>query len=267
MVKLDAMYPTSEQDHRQSGDAAHGSAAAYVDPRTQLHTGLGRFMAGVYGWMSAGLLVTAVAAYVVSTSPAVMGMLYNSAYLWTEQGMVRSFSGFSVLGWVVLLSPLAMAFFVTPRMGNMSRTGAVATFMVFSALLGASMGHLPFLHSLGSIGGAFLITAGMFASLSFIGFVTKRDLSAVGRFGYMAVIGLILATAVSWFVPGISLGISALVVLVFAGLTAYNTQQIKQVYLVHGDRDNVAIMGALSLYLDFINMFQAILHLLGGSRD
>ena len=224
----------------------------------QLNTGVVQFMNGVYAWMAAGLAVTAAIAWGISQSPQALQMFFDF------QG-----GGYTALGYVALFAPLAIIFLGGSRMMNMSRGAAVAVFMVLSILYGCTFSLVPLIFNVDTIFKAFFATTGMFAAMAAFGFITKKDLNGIGQFLIMVVFGIIIAQVVNMFFvqsAGASMAIDAVVVLVFAGLTAYHTQKIKQMYLVHGGTGNLAILGALSLYLDFINMFMALLRLFG-SRD
>ncbi|MEE9385874.1 MAG: Bax inhibitor-1/YccA family protein [Nannocystaceae bacterium] len=221
---------------------------------------MARFMTGVFGWMSAGLAVTAIVAFLASQSDAYLHSIYYFGRTIHGTLVPVEMTG---LGWVIMLAPLAFVWFMGSRLQRMDAPVAAASFLAFSALMGASLGHLPMMYNMGSLSGVFVVTAGMFGSIATFGYLTKRDLSGLGRFLMMALFGLVLAIIVSYFVPGMSLFIAVIGVLLFAGLTAYDTQNIKQVYLVQGGRGNLSILGALKLYLDFINMFLFLLRLFG----
>jgi FtsH-binding integral membrane protein len=134
-------------------------------------------------------------------------------------------------------------------------------------MIGVMLSPLPLIYAVGTLGGTFVATSAMFAGLAAFGYLTKRDLSGVGRFLMMAMWGLFAAWLVSIFIPGVYFWVSAIGIVIFAGLTAWDTQRIKQFYLESGARGNLAIVGALMLYTDFINMFLFLLRLFGGSRD
>jgi FtsH-binding integral membrane protein len=225
----------------------------YRGGKVELEPGVTRFMNGVYGWMAAGVGVTAAVSYGLASDPETVIALFMSP-----------------LKWVLLLAPLAMAWFLPSRIPRMTKGSAVAIFLVFSGLLGAAISYVPLVYQSNTIITAFGVSAGMFAGTAVIGFTTKKDLTGIGQFLVMALIGAVVASLINVFFigsVGMSLFVSAIVVVVAAGLTAYHTQAIKQLYLVHGGRGNLAILGALLLYVDFINMFLALLRLLGGGRD
>ena len=179
----------------------------------------------------------------------------------------------SPLRWIIVLSPLALVFYISARINSMSVASARIAFIAFAALIGLSMSALLVVYNTGaSIGRAFFATAAAFASLSLYGYTTGRDLSAMGSFMMMGVVGLIVASLLNLFLhsSGLQFGISLLAVVIFAGLTAWDTQSIKEMYYEGDGYEAVqkkSIFGALRLYLDFINMFQAILYLTGSNRN
>lgn len=228
--------------------------------RVELHKGVVQFMNGVYAWMAVGVAVTAAVSFGLASDPRTVAAIY----------MNSSGTGISMLGWILMLSPLAFAWFLPARIPKMERGMAVGAFMVFAALLGAAICYVPLVYQSTDIILAFGISAGMFAGMALIGYTTKKDLSGMGQFLIMALIGAVIASLVNVIFVGsmgMSLLISGVVVVVAAGLTAYHTQTVKQLYLMHGGKGNLAVLGALLLYVDFINMFLALLRLLGGSRD
>jgi uncharacterized protein len=224
----------------------------------QLHDGVAQFMNGVYAWMTAGVAVTAAVAYGISQSPQALLTFFNPT------------GGMTGLGWVALLAPIGLVLIFGSRLMNMSRGAATAVFMVLAVCYGVTFSLVPLLFSVGTIFKAFVSTMGMFAAMAAFGYFTKKDLTGIGQFLLMALFGVIIASLINAFFVqshAAHMGIDILVVLIFAGLTAYDTQKIKQIYLVHGAVGNIAILGALNLYLDFINIFWSLLHLFGGSRD
>lgn len=244
MAQLDNRYATP-------GYPARASAA--VDQ------GLRSYMLGVYNYMAAGVALTGIAAY-LTYSFAVSGgqltpfgeALYNSP-----------------LKWVVMLAPLGFVFFLSFRIEQMSVSAAQFTFWLFAAVMGVSLSSIFLVFTGQSITQIFFITAATFGALSLWGYTTKRDISGWGSFLFMGLVGVILASLVNIFLQssGLQFAISVIGVLVFAGLTAYDTQRIKDTYFqVAGNAElaaKSAIMGALSLYLDFINMFMMLLNLFG----
>ena len=220
--------------------------------------GLRAYMLKVYNLMALGLAITGVAAY----------LTFSFA---VQDGQVTQFGELlfrSQLRWVVMLAPLAVVFFLSFRIHQMSVSAAQTTFWLYAALMGLSLSSIFLVYTGQSIVQTFFVTAASFGALSLYGYTTKRDLSAMGSFLIMGLFGLIIASLVNLFLQSSALdfAISAIGVLVFAGLTAWDTQKIKEMYF---DADDVAvagrkaIMGALTLYLDFINLFLFLLRFLG----
>ena len=213
--------------------------------------GLRAYMLRVYNYMCVALALSGAVAFVVSTSPAMQQAIFGTPLMW-----------------VVFLAPLGLVFFLSARIHKMSATAAQTTFWIFAGLMGMSLASIFIAYTPESVTRVFFITAGAFAGLSLVGYTTKKDLSGMGTFLFMGVIGLVIAMVVNMFLGSslLQLGISAIGVLIFAGLTAYDTQKIKLMYY-EGDSAEVAtkksIMGALKLYLDFLNMFIFLMHILG----
>ena len=250
---------------------------AGVGTRTaQIDAGLRAHMNKVYGLMSVGMLLTGLVAWAVA-GMSVTGVPVDGA---VQIGADRYLTGFgaalytSPLKWLVMFAPLIMVFGFGAVLNRLSVAGAQLYFYVYAAVMGLSISSIFLVFTGQSIAQTFLVTAIAFAALSLYGYTTKKDLSAMGTFLFMGVIGLVLASLVNLFLQSDALmfAISAIGVLVFAGLTAYDTQNIKTTYLQHaqaGDSDwlgKAAIMGALQLYLDFINMFMFLLQFMG-NRD
>ena len=258
------MQPSQHDPFGQRNPYAHSGGPQYApgsvsaNPQTQLTGGVDVFMTRVNAWMAAGVGLTGLAAYAIYASGLIMTL----------------FSG--LMYWVVLLAPLIMVFFLAARMSKMKPSTATAAFLAFSVIMGISLAPIFAIYTGASIAGVFGITAVTYGALALYGYTTKRDLSAWGKFLYMGVIGL--------FVSGIAMIVMTRVfhvtidpvffmvramigVLIFAALTAYDTQKIKQIYLTRGGGGNLAIVGALTLYLDFINLFLFLLRLFGGGRD
>ncbi|MDR9394452.1 Bax inhibitor-1 family protein [Roseovarius sp. SYSU LYC5161] len=220
----------------------------------QIDEGLRAHMNKVYGTMSVGMLLTFAAAWAVGNNAAMMNVL---------------FSGFTK--YLVMFAPLIMVFAFGAVINKLSAAGAQLFFYAFAALMGVSISYIFVVFTDFSIAQVFLITAISFAGLSLWGYTTKKDISGWGSFLVMGLIGLIVASIINIFIASsaIMFAISVIGVLIFAGLTAYDTQDIKNEYLAHaqhGDSEwlgKSAIMGALRLYLDFINMFIMLLNLLG----
>ncbi|MCM2562704.1 Bax inhibitor-1/YccA family protein [Lutimaribacter sp. EGI FJ00015] len=233
---------------------AAGSRTAQVDEGLRAH------MNKVYGTMSVGMLVTFAVAWAVGTSPQLLSVFRDPVTLSPN-----------ILGWIVMFAPLLMVFGFGAAINRLSAAGAQLFFYVFAAVMGLSLSWIFVAFTGFSIAQVFLVTSIAFAGLSLWGYTTKKDISGWGSFLIMGVIGLIVASIINIFLgsPAIMFAISILGVLIFAGLTAYDTQDIKNEYLAHaqhGDSEwlgKSAILGALRLYLDFINMFMFLLQLLG----
>ncbi len=232
--------------------------------------GLRVFMLRVYNYMAGGLAITGVMAYLVYAMAITTNQADAVAAL--PNGKMLTYFGqlvfVSPLKWVLLLAPLGLVFFLSARVHKMSVQGAQLTFWIYAALVGASIASIFLVYAHGSVARVFFITAATFGSLSLFGYTTKKDLSGWGSFLFIGLIGIIIASIVNIFIGSTALqfAVSVIGVLVFAGLTAYDTQQIKEEYYA-GDSQLVAgqkaIMGALRLYLDFLNMFLMLLSLFG----
>ena len=229
--------------------------------------GLRAYMLKVYNYMTTGLLLTGIVAYFFGKASIVTGDMGQIVGV-TQIGALLFGSP---LKWVVMLAPLGFVFYLSARINKMSVSSAQITFWIFSAIMGLSLASLfiEFTHS--SIARVFFITSGTFAAMSLYGYTTKRDLTKLGSFLFMGLIGIIIASIVNIFIGSSALqfAISVIGVLVFIGLTAYDTQNIKNMYF-EGDSESVgakkALIGALRLYLDFINLFILLLQLFGQRR-
>ncbi len=223
---------------------------------TTYDEGLRDHFRGVYNVMSLGLVITGLIAFAISNSPAAINLLFGTP-----------------LKWVVMFAPLAFIFFGFTQRSMMTKTsGQLKTlFFLFSALFGASLSTVFIVYSGADIARAFFIAAATFAATSVYGYVTKKDLSGMGGLLIMGVIGILIAMVVNIFLQSSALdfAISVIGVLVYTGLVAYDTQNIKETYsAAHGQEANskMAVMGALGLYINFIMLFQFILNLIG-NRD
>jgi FtsH-binding integral membrane protein len=238
--------------------------------RTQVEVdqGLRAFMLGVYNNMVLGLAVTGLVAlgtFMLATTTGVNGRIAL-----TPLGQALYLSP---LKWVVMLAPLAFVFFFTFRMEQMTSATARMVFLLFAAVMGLSLSSIFVVFTGQSITQVFFITAAAFGALSLYGYTTKRSLSAMGSFLIMGLFGLIIASLVNVFLASSALAfaVSVIGVLVFAGLTAWDTQRLKEMY-IYGNMDGetaskASIFGALSLYLNFINMFQMLLSLFGNRNE
>jgi uncharacterized protein len=256
----------------------NAATAQYGRPLTRAEAavvdeGLRAYMLRVYNYMVLGLAITGVAAlgiYMLSvtTDPALAVVKVRNIML-TSVGYALFVSP---LKWAVILAPLALVFFLSFRIQNMRPTTAQMTFWIYAALVGVSLGSIFLIYTHTSIVRVFFITAASFGALSLWGYTTQRDLTGMGSFLIMGLFGIIIASLVNIFLASTMMQwvISVVGVLIFAGLTAYDTQRLKNEYVygaMEGDvMERSAIMGALSLYLDFLNLFTMLLSLLG-SRD
>lgn len=219
--------------------------------RADIDVGLRKYMLGVYNYMASGVLLTGMVALLVASVPA-----------------LQQFVFFTPFKWVALFAPLAIVLFFSVRLHAMSASTAQAVYWLYAGTMGLSLGSIFLVYTGASIAKTFFVTATAFGALSLYGYTTKKDLSAWGTFLIMGVVGLLVASLVNIFLKssGLEFVISAAGVLLFAGLTAYDTQKIKEMYY-EGDGYEVtakkSVSGALALYLDFINLFLFLLRFLG----
>lgn len=242
-----------------------GGAAIPARADMSVDAGLRAFMLGVYNKLALGLIISGALAWATVNVPAVEAMLYRV----TASGRV---AGFTPLGMAVEFAPLAILLVSSFTMRNPTAAGASALYWVIVSLIGMSLGIVFLAYAQSSIFLTLFVTAGAFGGLSLFGYVTKRDLTAMGAFMVMGLWGLIIASLVNMFVhsEGINLIISYVGVLIFAGLTAYDTQKLKMMYYQAGGNTNslgvLTSYGALNLYLDFLNMFLFLLRIMGNRR-
>jgi len=213
------------------------------------------FLSKVYGWMFLGLLITAATALGVASSPLLIETLILNRLLF----------------WVLVFAQLGLVIYLSARVEKMAPTTAAGLFLLYSALVGVTSSIILLIYTGASIVSTFVITAGMFGALALFGSTTKKNLDGVGQFMFMGLIGLILASIVGmfWQNSALQFVISVVGVLVFTGLTAWDAQRLKQmaVSLPDGRVGSYAVVGALSLYLDFINLFFFLLRFMGGRKD
>ena len=214
-------------------------------------------MRKVYVWMALALTITGFTAYGVSTSPAILQAIATN----------------SVLFWGIIIGELALVLWISAGINRLSLTSATLLFVVYSVLNGVTMSFIFLVYTMTSVASVFFITAGTFAVMAFIGYTTKKDLTSIGRLALMALIGIIIATIVNIFFTKsgtFDLILSYLGVAVFVGLTAYDSQKIKRMLMMQEDggeqAQKVALLGALSLYLDFINLFLYLLRIFGDRK-
>ncbi|MCD8317508.1 MAG: Bax inhibitor-1/YccA family protein [Paraprevotella sp.] len=230
--------------------------AYHPEERTQVSV-FSKLMRSVYRWMTLALVITGLTAAYVANNPTIMELI------WGHQGVY--------LGLIV--AELVVVFVLIGRENKLSFTNATLLFILYSLLTGATLSVIFLVYELGSIATTFFITAGTFGAMSVVGYFTKKDLSKMGTYLIMALIGMIIATVVNWFVASSTLDwiITYVLVLVFVGLTAYDTQKIKLLLQQEGlevneNTQKMALMGSLTLYLDFINLFLQLLKIFGRKR-
>ena len=232
-----------------------------------IDVGLRDYMLKVYNYMASGLALTGLVAYMLFQATAVTGPTGDIVGL-TSLG-VSLYTG--PMMWVVALAPLGVVMYMSFGIRNMSASRAQTMFWVFAFLMGLSLSTIFLTYTQASIARVFFITATTFGAMSIYGYTTKRDLTAMGSFLFMGLIGIIIASIVNIFMQSgmMYFVISVLGVLIFVGLTAYDTQKIKNMYMAYDSGEvsaKKAIMGALTLYLDFINLFIMLLRLFGARR-
>ncbi len=219
------------------------------------------FLANVFSWMFLALAITALVAYIVAGNDAFIQFMFN-----TETG------GMTIGGWIVMLAPLGLVFWMSMGFAKMSAQSLTLIFLLYSILMGLSLSFIFLAYTGASIAKTFVITSGMFGVMAFVGYTTKTDLSRFGSLMMMGLVGIIIASVVNFFLrsPMMDYIISFIGVLVFTGLTAYDVQKLKRLgasALQQGDTlRKVTIMGALTLYLDFINLFLFLLRFFGNRR-
>ena len=229
-----------------------GTRSRSID-QAAIDEGLRSYMLRVYNYMGSGLLLTGIVAYFVART-----------------GLYQAFTG--PLFWVVALAPLGLVWYLSARIDRMSFANAQAAFWAYAALNGLSLSLIFVKYTGADVTRAFVVAAAMFGAMSLYGYTTKKDLSGWGSFLFMGLIGVVIASIVNIFVgwSALSFAISVIGVLVFTGLTAYDTQQIKEMYYEgqgHEATGKLSIMGALRLYLDFLNLFLMLLSLFNSNRQ
>ena len=225
-----------------------------VGAQVDIDVGLRDYMLRIYNYMASGLALTGIVAYVFAQSGLYIAIARTP------------------LIWLVMLAPLGLVMWLSYGINRMQASTAQALFWLYAALMGVSLASVFLVFTGESVARVFFITAGTFGAMSLYGYTTQRDLTQWGSFLFMGLIGIIIAMVVNIFLASSALqfAISVIGVLVFVGLTAYDTQQIKEMYLENDDAQTAgkkAIMGALRLYLDFINLFMMLLQLFGARRD
>jgi len=248
------------QDPRTTTGTTGGVNAAVGVPSVTRDAGLRSYMLSVYNYMASGVLLTGIIALLFANS-SLINLIVNPA---TGQA--------TPLFWIALFGPLALVFGLSFGINRISAGTAQALFWVFAALIGVQFSSLFLVYTGVSIAQTFFAVAASFLGLSLYGYTTKRDLSAMGSFLIMGVVGIFVALLINLFLrsPALDLAVSGIGVLVFAGLVAYDTQKIKSLYFVVAGQGEAmaksAVLGALNLYLDFINMFLFLLRFMGDRR-
>jgi FtsH-binding integral membrane protein len=231
-------------------DRYEGSLPRYRDTEV-----LAAFMRGVYGWMCGGLAITAATAWLVASSPAI----------------TRAIFGNRMLFWILALAQLGIVFTLSSRVDRMASGTASLLFVAYSALTGVTLSSILLVFTGESVFSTFVVTAGMFGALAAYGTVTRRELSGLSQFLFMGLVGLVLASIVGmfWHNDALQFLISFVGVIVFSGLTLYDAQRLKSMAFATstGPTSGTTIVGALALYLDFINLFLFLLRFLGNRRD
>jgi len=233
----------------------------YVEEQHQTIPVAKTFLTGVFGWMFLAMGITAATAYLFATTETLVSMMYNP-----ETG------GMSITGWIVMLAPLGLVIWMSAGFRRMSASTMVLVFILYSVLMGASLSFIFLAFTGASIAKTFVITSGMFGLMALVGYTTKTDLTKFGSIMLMGLIGIIIAMLVNIFMrsPMMDYIISFIGVLVFTGLTAYDVQKLKRIgsQVTEGSESarKVTIMGALTLYLDFINLFLFLLRFFGNRR-
>ena len=222
-----------------------------------MSTAFPALMRKVFVWMTLALAITGLTAYGVATSPALLSLIFSSKV---------TFFG-------LIIAEFALVFAISGAINRLSLSTATMLFILYSVINGATLSSIFFAFSVATIGKVFFITAGTFGAMALVGYTTKTDLTSMGKLLFMALLGIIIASVVNMFVAssGLDLILSYVGVLVFVGLTAYDTQKIKQMCQAAPDAgettQKLALIGALSLYLDFINLFLYLLRIFGNNRD
>ncbi len=241
-------------------DRQQQAATATTSRAVEFDAGLRAYMLRIYNYMASALIVTGLVAYFAGTSEAFLSM------------MVGADGRASALSYILMFAPLGIVFYLSARIRSLSEGAAQMWFWTFAVVMGLSLFYIFAAYTGVSIARVFFITAGTFGAMSLYGYTTKKDLTGMGSFLFMGLIGIILASLVNLFLQSSALhfAVSVIGVLVFVGLTAWDTQRLKNTYYMlagsGAELHKTAIMGALSLYLDFINLFIMLLQLFGDRR-
>jgi hypothetical protein len=250
---------------------AFGGVAVPRPDTAAIDAGLRSYMLRVYNYMASGVLLTGIVALLIASSPEISSMFFTRGR--TASGLVATAP--TILGWVAILSPLAFILVLSFGINKLSATATQGLFWLFAGVMGISIANIFMIYTGQSVARVFFITAGTFAAMSAIGYTTKRDLTKMGSFLMMGLIGIMLASLVNIFIGSTALqfAVSVIGVLVFVGLIAYDTQRIKNDYIEHSFAEGTdlaakrAVLDALTLYLNFINLFQLLMSLLGNRQS
>ncbi len=224
--------------------------------RISYDVGLRNYMLRVYNFMAIALAITGFSSFLIASTPALVQAIFGSP-----------------LKWVVLFAPLAFVFFLGSKINKISASTAQNYLWIYSLLMGLSLAPIFLVYTGSSIARAFFVSASLFGAMSIYGYTTKKDLTGMGSFMIMGLIGIIIASLVNLFLKssGLDFVVSILSVIIFTGLTAYDVQKTRDIYYQFSSNDELvrksAVMGALSLYMDFINIFISLLRLFGDRRD
>ncbi len=233
--------------------------------------GLRSYMLRVYNWMASGLLLTGIVAYVIASTPALMNLFWSVGFAANGARVVSP----TLLGWAAMLSPLAFVLVLSFGINRMAKSTVQLLFWLFAAAMGASLSNIFLRYTGQSIATTFFVCSAMFAGISLYGYTTKADLTRMGSFMMMGLIGIILASLINIFLASSALAfaISIIGVVVFVGLTAWDTQRIKNDYLTYAYAEGTdeagkrSVMDALALYLNFVNLFQILLSFMGQRQE
>ncbi|MCS6890949.1 MAG: Bax inhibitor-1/YccA family protein [Rhodovarius sp.] len=257
-----------QPDYRYGAAPAWGRSTA-VDAAA-IDQGLRAYMLRVYNWMASGLLLTAIVAYMIASMPAVSALFYETVR--TPRGLATAPT---ILGWIAMFAPLAFILVLSFGINRMSRTAAQALFWAFCAVMGASLSNIFVIYTKTSIASTFFACSAMFAGMSLYGYTTGRDLTKMGSFMIMGLIGVLIASLINIFLQSSMLAfvVSIIGIIVFLGLTAWDTQRIKNDYIEYAYAEGTeeagkrSVMDALALYLNFINLFQLLLQFMGSRNQ
>lgn len=253
-----------QPDYRYSATPGWGRASAA--DAASIDAGLRSYMLRVYNWMASGLLLTAIVAYAIASIPEVAQLFYS---------VVRTPRGLAVaptiLGWAAVFAPLAFVLVLSFGINRMSKSTVQALFWLFAIAMGASMSNIFVVYTKTSVASTFFATSGMFAAMSLWGYATKSDLTKMGSIMMMGLFGIIIASLINIFLqsPALAFAVSIIGVVVFCGLTAWDTQRIKADYIEYSYAEGTdeaakrSVMDALALYLNFVNLFQLMLQFMG----